>query len=162
MTRILFGVALIGLSALNFLACKHEAAPAVVEASAKSVPTEDPYSPPTLELRFRAALAERGLSGPVLKVDSAAFPPILSGIIVGTRDWKVLHDLAGRMGPAYQHGGAVTHGDGANKMAFALNVVPDSAYPADQASRIAAGMADRLAGLADAAKADLAASAPSQ
>jgi hypothetical protein len=145
-TAVLFGLVVVGCAG-----CAHEPSPTAAESASMGQATAGPYAAATIEERFRAALAQRGFSAPMLKVDDSVFPPIIYGIVDGSRQGVALHDLAGRMGPAYVHNGAASSGDGVSKMAFALNVVPDSAYPPRSGTKVGGDFIARLTALRDAA-----------
>lgn len=121
------------------------------ETQAREAPVErggaGPFDPEEIRTAFSAALDGRGLAATILEVDVSEAPPLIFGVIDGTRDYRQLHDLAREMGPPYQHAGAVTFGDGKSRMAFALGVVPMPAVSPQAQLRVRARL-EALAGRA--------------
>lgn len=148
MPRAVPGVALAIAAVLLPAACQHDPPPPAIHAA----PAPDPYSPHVITARFTAALAELGLTASALEVDTATSPPVLFGVIDGTRDWNVLRDVGARMGAPYRHGGAVTHGDGVNRMAFAIDLLPARGRSAGTTAQAGESTLARLEALAQRAR----------
>lgn len=105
----------------------------------------DPVPPPSnldpkytadgLVAAFRTLCRNQGFEVKRLAVDQAEYPFLVYGVIAGRQSYQKIKDgLAGMSGYAYSGSSTGSSGDGSTY--FALNMMPNSAYPRTHAEAI--------------------------
>lgn len=86
------------------------------------------YTPDGLLAAFRTLCRNQGFEIKQLAVDQAEYPFLVYGVIAGRQNYQKIKDgLAGMSGYAYSGSSTGSSGDGSTY--FALNMMPNSAYP---------------------------------
>jgi len=108
------------------------------------------YSPKNLEAAFTASSKKSGLQVQKLAVDDSEFPFLVYGVLAGKPEYRVLEQGLRGM-KDYVYGGSVV-GATDNSTYFALNMIPQTQIPSEQAAACSRRLMIRLQMLADAAR----------